>query len=103
MTKKKRDRRNLKKLQENLTEVFSASSFSDSAIEEKDDNFGKVADESNEKNYVVEGVRSKQTKQLMSWELAGTNQMDIRYRNNEEIENDKGKQCIGDFNQSTID
>ena len=46
---KKRYRRNLKKLQENLTEVFSASSFSDSVIEEKDDNFGKVADESNGK------------------------------------------------------
>ena len=37
---KKRDRRNLKKLQENLTEVFSASSFSDSVIEEKDDKEG---------------------------------------------------------------
>ena len=42
-------------------------------------------------NYVVEGVRSKETKQLMSWELAGTNQMDIRYRNNEDIENDESK------------
>ena len=80
-----------REIEENLAEVFNSSSFSNVAIEEKDDNFGKVADESNEKNYVVEGVRSKQTKQLMSWELAGTNQMDIRYRNNEEIENDKGK------------
>ena len=57
----------------------------DAAIEEKDDNFGKLADESNEKNYVVEGMRNKEIKQLMTWELVGTNQMDIRYRNNEDI------------------
>ena len=30
-------------------------------------------------------------KQLMRWELAGTNQMDIRYRKNEDIENEEGK------------
>ena len=40
---------------------------------------------------MVEGVRSKETKKLMSWELAGTNQIDIQYRNNEDIENEEGK------------
>ena len=78
---KKRDRRNLK---------FDTS-FSEAAIEENDDNFGNLADEIKEKNDVVEGVRSKETKKLMSWELAGTNQIDIQYRNNEDIENEEGK------------
>ena len=80
-----------REIEENLAEVFNSSSFSNVAIEEKDDNFGKVADESNNKNYVVEGVKSKETKQLISWELTGTNQMDIQYRNNEDIENEEGK------------
>ena len=39
---------------------------------------------------MVEGVRNKEIKQIMSWELAGTNQMVIRYRNNEDIKTEEG-------------
>ena len=76
---KKRDKRNVKKMQENLTEAFSALTFSEV------DNLQHVENgEEQIEAKLLEKVGSKM--ETMSWELAGTSQMDIRFRNRKESE-----------------